>query len=255
MPLPTNLREELKRRASKVQKKLHKKIGYVAKPWDIDVNKPFELRIKGVQQPIVVSSDTARVWGGGLQMAKYLEAIGLKGELSGKRILELGGGSGLGGLVAACFAKEVIVTDLDEVLPEIEDNLKRNRACFAQECKARAMALPWGQPIEEQHLSLVRSVDLFIGSDLIFNQGVARLLSKTLSLLARECGQVPGASGRKGTFRMLFVYGVNRVGVKEFVASLEEGESPQFSVEPIDVLAAGAQFAVPSVRAIRVLPT
>lgn len=68
------------------------------------------------------------LWNSGLQIAEFIEE-GQGWDVKGKRVLELGAGTGLSGIVAAkSGAEEVIITDYPapEVLANIETNVQRN---------------------------------------------------------------------------------------------------------------------------------
>ncbi|GMH33697.1 hypothetical protein BSKO_01531 [Bryopsis sp. KO-2023] len=72
------------------------------------------------------------VWDASIVLAKYLEKNSLKGEFSKKRVwskraIELGSGMGLGGMAFMLLGcKEVVLTDLKEVLPLLRKNVERN---------------------------------------------------------------------------------------------------------------------------------
>jgi predicted nicotinamide N-methyase len=64
------------------------------------------------------------LWNSGLQLADFIEGDG-KWDVRGKKVLELGAGTGLAGLVAArAGAEEVILTDYPA--PEVVANIKKN---------------------------------------------------------------------------------------------------------------------------------
>jgi len=67
----------------------------------------------------------AVVWECGLSLAEYL--VLCPGEVQGKRAIELGSGTGIGGIVAALLgAKMVTLTDLPPLVPLIDSNARRN---------------------------------------------------------------------------------------------------------------------------------
>jgi len=65
--------------------------------------------------------------------------------VSCQRVLELGAGTGLVGIAAACLWKmEVLLTDLSEIIPNLEQNLDRNRHLIERNGgRAGARALDW----------------------------------------------------------------------------------------------------------------
>ncbi|KFX91453.1 hypothetical protein V490_05897 [Pseudogymnoascus sp. VKM F-3557] len=64
------------------------------------------------------------LWNSGLQLAEFIEEEG-KWDVKGKRVLELGAGTGLSGLVAArAGAESVVITDYPA--PEVVANIRKN---------------------------------------------------------------------------------------------------------------------------------
>eukprot|EP00759_Apiculatamorpha_spiralis_P029063 PhF_6_TR31442/c0_g1_i1/m.46133 len=61
-------------------------------------------------------------WDGGVVLARWIRRAGA-GILTGKKVLELGGGVGIGGIVAARYADVVVITDY---LPDVIENAKYN---------------------------------------------------------------------------------------------------------------------------------
>ena len=69
------------------------------------------------------------LWNSGLQLAEFIEEDDQNWRVKGERVLELGAGTGLAGIVAALKgAKEVIISDYpaSEVIANIKNNVKRN---------------------------------------------------------------------------------------------------------------------------------
>lgn len=69
------------------------------------------------------------LWNAGLQLAEFIEEDSAQWSVKGERVLELGAGTGLAGIVASLMgAKSVIVSDYPapEVLSNISENIKRN---------------------------------------------------------------------------------------------------------------------------------
>lgn len=69
------------------------------------------------------------LWNAGLQLAEFIEDDEARWGVKGERVLELGAGTGLAGLVAGLVgAREVVISDYpaQEVLDNIRANVKRN---------------------------------------------------------------------------------------------------------------------------------
>ena len=81
--------------------------------------------------------DTGRVvWDGAIVLAKYLER-GARGAVRGRRVLELGAGTGIGGLAAhALGARVSVITDLRYCLDSLEENMNQTLAKWRQDEQA-----------------------------------------------------------------------------------------------------------------------
>merc|ERR1719261_2381890 len=80
----------------------------------------------------------ARVWPSGEALARVLEGQ----SVLGKRVLELGAGTGVAGLAAARQGADVVVTDLPEMMPLLSANIRAN----SLGARAQALPLQWGDP-------------------------------------------------------------------------------------------------------------
>jgi len=65
------------------------------------------------------------VWDAALVLAKYLELR--KEDICGKKIIELGSGTGVVGLAAATLGADVIVSDLEDNLQLMKQNISSNQ--------------------------------------------------------------------------------------------------------------------------------
>jgi predicted nicotinamide N-methyase len=136
------------------------------------------------------------LWNAGLQLAEFIEEGDVQGRdwsVQGERVLELGAGTGLAGIVAGLKgAREVVVSDYPavEVLGNIRDNVERNvrsrkdrigvgevrveghewgvlddafssenREGFGRLLVADCLWMPW------QHLNLLMSIRWFLKAD------------------------------------------------------------------------------------------
>jgi len=103
------------------------------------------------------------VWDAALVLAKYFEntTVFPPGYFKGKRILELGSGTGLIGIVLALLGANVIVTDQQPLLKLMNHNILRNEI----EKRATAEVLNWGE--EDQHVN--SPFDVIVACDVIAN--------------------------------------------------------------------------------------
>lgn len=91
-----------------------------------------------------------RVWDGAMIICKWFERCAQDGTLFGERIVELGSGTGIAGLVASKLTggSHSILTDVPAIVPRIEQNIQAHD--WIQ--RAQAMPLMWGN---EEHLARV----------------------------------------------------------------------------------------------------
>jgi nicotinamide N-methyltransferase len=136
------------------------------------------------------------LWNAGLQLVEFIEEGDVQGRdwcVEGEKVLELGAGTGLGGIVAILRgAREVIISDYPapEVLANIKDNVERNifsrkdktgvgevrieghewgvlddsfskenKESFGRILVADCLWMPW------QHLNLLKSIRWFMKAD------------------------------------------------------------------------------------------
>lgn len=127
------------------------------------------------------------VWNAGVQLAAFMEEGGAAWSVRGQRVLELGAGTGLAGIVAALSgARDVAITDYPapEVLANIRGNVERNvgkradasvqghewgvlddgfamsgKEAFGRILVADCLWMPW------QHANLLRSIRWFLSVD------------------------------------------------------------------------------------------
>ena len=87
-------------------------------------------------------------------------------QLAGCCVLELGSGTGIGGLTAAAGGADTILTDRPGMMPLLEVNIEVN----GLEGHASAVPLEWGDCGDAAIASLPpdRPIDLIIGSDVLY---------------------------------------------------------------------------------------
>ncbi|CAE8634564.1 unnamed protein product [Polarella glacialis] len=106
----------------------------------------------------------------------------------GKRVLELGAGTGLVGLVAAALgAKEVVLTDLASGLPLLRRNVERNKAgCLIE---PKVTELRWGREAAMQAVK-EGTFDVVVGCEIIYQHD-----AETATALAETMCQLVGQDG------------------------------------------------------------
>ncbi|CAB3406459.1 unnamed protein product [Caenorhabditis bovis] len=76
---------------------------------------------------------------------------------SGKKVLELGSGTGVCSLVLAALGAEVTATDLPERMPLLEKNIEKNKSLVENQIKAEP--LDWTKNEAPNDLDLILAVD------------------------------------------------------------------------------------------------
>ncbi|XP_024126127.1 EEF1A lysine methyltransferase 3 [Oryzias melastigma] len=123
----------------------------------------------------------APVWEAAVHLCRYLEDQSVN--LKGKRIIELGAGTGLVGILAARLGAEVTLTDLPLALPQLQANVSANTPSGGwPSAEPAVLPLSWG----EDHLDFPSDWDLVLGADIIYLPETYPLLVKTLAHLCKD---------------------------------------------------------------------
>ncbi|XP_042262554.1 EEF1A lysine methyltransferase 3-like [Thunnus maccoyii] len=123
----------------------------------------------------------APVWEAALHLCGYLEDQSV--ELSGKRIIELGAGTGVVGIVAARLGAVVTLTDLPLALPQLQANVSANMPSSGwPSAPPTVLPLSWG----EDHMNFPSDWDLVLCADIIYLQETYSLLVETLAHLCKN---------------------------------------------------------------------
>eukprot|EP00771_Trimastix_marina_P000424 gnl/Trimastix_PCT/1441.p1 GENE.gnl/Trimastix_PCT/1441~~gnl/Trimastix_PCT/1441.p1 ORF type:complete len:169 (+),score=32.03 gnl/Trimastix_PCT/1441:239-745(+) len=109
-------------------------------------------------------------------MAKYLEHMP-DSEIVGKRIIELGSGTGIVGIVASWRGADVISTDRPDVVPFLQRNISRNTDATH---KIRVVPYSWGT--DASGLPYFPG-DLIIGSDITYYDDLYEILLDSMQQL------------------------------------------------------------------------
>ncbi|XP_072181291.1 protein N-lysine methyltransferase METTL21A-like [Diadema setosum] len=140
----------------------------------------------------------AVVWDSALVLCEYLESQCKTGDLilQGKRVIELGAGTGLVGMVATALNGEVTVTDRDDALDPLKENVKLNFPPSPERTTSSSSspsslnassgpavrALTWGKNLEE----FSATYDLILGADIVYMEDTFPDLLRTFLHLSRE---------------------------------------------------------------------
>ncbi|KZT54526.1 hypothetical protein CALCODRAFT_499721 [Calocera cornea HHB12733] len=156
-------------------------------------------------------------WPAGEVLSRYicLREERTPGWIKRQRILELGAGTGLVGLVSAKLgASEVLITDQKPLLHLIERNIDLNAVRMA----CRAVEFNWGEslPDEIQHIVY----DLILAADCVYFEPAFPLLVQSLCDL----------SDRSPSAEILFCYKKRRKADKRFFILLKK----QFEWDDVD---------------------
>ncbi|KAL2199127.1 putative methyltransferase-domain-containing protein [Corynascus similis CBS 632.67] len=147
-------------------------MGEITRRWPFEDhgNGSFNLAIR--EPPLTGDSLGLKTWGSSYALARLLHEFGsgplahlfVPGALSGpNEVLELGSGTGLLGLAAACiWQASVVLTDLPTIIPNLEHNASLNREVVeGQGGRAEVAPLTWGGSEEEDVHPMFREPNRF----------------------------------------------------------------------------------------------
>ena len=161
-------------------------------PSKLKGNASKDVSYAGNQLSISETSWAARRTGGKTWDSAYVLATHMEHraiEFKGKRVLELGSGTGLAGIAAAVLGAQVILTDCDvDILNLHECNIEANQNLVAAAGGTlESHELQWG---DNSHISSVQSkfgpFDWVIASDVLYLPTLFHSLELTLRELAPE---------------------------------------------------------------------
>jgi len=125
-----------------------------------------------------------RNWSSANVLCKWLEQEHVDGRLrlNGRKVLELGSGCGLVGILCAHLGADVTLTDTADVIPHTLRNTDRNTPGQAHGGSMRVQELLWGTDVMATFGR--EGFDLIIGSDLTYYEHLFEPLALTLLQLA-----------------------------------------------------------------------
>nr|XP_025857444.1 EEF1A lysine methyltransferase 3 [Vulpes vulpes] len=122
---------------------------------------------------------------GALSLCNYFESENV--DFRGKKVIELGAGTGIVGILAALQGGDVTITDLPLALEQIQGNVQANVPAGG---RAQVRALSWGI---DQHV-FPGDYDLVLGADIVYLEPTFPLLLGTLQHLCGPHGTIYLAS-------------------------------------------------------------
>jgi EEF1A N-terminal glycine/lysine methyltransferase len=138
------------------------------------------------------------LWNAGLQLAEFIEEGDLQGRdwsVEGERVLELGAGTGLAGIVAGLKgATEVVISDYPapEVLGNIRDNVERNvlsRKGKTGFCAVKVEGHKWGTLDDTFSREEKESFGRILVADCLWMPWQHLNLLKSVRWFMKECGR------------------------------------------------------------------
>ncbi|XP_075118966.1 EEF1A lysine methyltransferase 3 [Leptodactylus fuscus] len=113
----------------------------------------------------------APVWDAALSLCNYFEEHKL--DFKGKKVIELGAGTGIVGILVSLLGGLVTITDLPHALPQIRKNISVN---VALDHIPNVCALSWG--IDQVHFP--QDYDFVLGADIVYLKETYDHLVQTL---------------------------------------------------------------------------
>ena len=135
------------------------------------------------------------VWDAAIVLATYLQTMNSQGEdglreigltgdsLKEKRVLELGAGTALIGIVSWLLGANVVITDTAEALNSTQENVKMNVNDTLRPNSCSVEVLHWGRDLQKWQGT---SWDLILGADIVYVKETFTDLFETLIVLTES---------------------------------------------------------------------
>ncbi|XP_041036237.1 EEF1A lysine methyltransferase 3-like [Carcharodon carcharias] len=121
----------------------------------------------------------APVWDSALALCRYFEEQ--KMSFWERKVIELGAGTGIVGILAVLLGGDVTITDLPHALKQIENNVLANvPSSWAHRCQVRALS--WGR----NHSRFPTDYNFVLGSDIVYLPETYASLVQTLRHLSAQ---------------------------------------------------------------------
>ena len=144
-----------------------------------------------------------KLWDGAYLLGKYLSSKYFpKDYFKGQKVVELGAGCGLVGMVMCSLGSDVTLTDLEDTLKHTKDSVFQNKDNINKNGgKVNVTPLMWGDKPACQKLG---TFDFIVGSDIIYQKEYARDLLHTIKLLSHENTKIYISYKARGLGEALF---------------------------------------------------
>ncbi|XP_060625563.1 protein-lysine methyltransferase METTL21C isoform X2 [Anolis sagrei] len=130
-----------------------------------------------------IESLGAVVWPGALALCQYLESNQQEINIKGKKVLEIGAGTGLVSIVASILGAFVTATDLPEVLQNLEYNITKNTQNINVH-KPEVKKLVWGENLHEDFPKSTR-YNFIVATDVVYHHTALDTLLETIGYLCQ----------------------------------------------------------------------
>eukprot|EP00833_Pecoramyces_ruminatium_P018809 jgi/Orpsp1_1/1192841/evm.model.d7180000096265.2 len=181
------------------------------------------LKIKqNLDNEININQNTGNlVWDGAYILANYLYHL----KLRDKKCIELGCGTGLVGITAWTYGAEVTLTDIEEVIPLVKENVSMNVDKILLETKSdnlklskdniKIQTLYWGK----ENCKVLENFDIVFGSEILYYSKSHKALIETLQHICNE------------NTLCVFIYKTRNLGEEHF---FELAKNEGFTINFID---------------------
>jgi len=155
---------------------------------------PFNFELDGkqfciVQDNVIRPEDLGNtVWDGSLVLSRYFanRSVFKENHWVGKRVIEVGSGTGVAGITLAYLGANVIMTDQEAQVQLIRSSIQKNASIL--KATPSAHELLWGEPLDSKIFKA--PFDIVVASECIYYEDLVEPLYKTLLDLTDENSQV-----------------------------------------------------------------
>lgn len=177
------------------------------------------------------SANGTRLWEAGMLLSRFVEVNMGVDKLKGRKVLELGAGTGLLGLYLSRLRADVLMVDYNElVLRLLKENVKENKS------KAKVEKFDWSDGEAVQRLC-EQQFDYIMGADCVFSLEATRSLVRCLeTLCTANSGTIVYMSieTRDDAVTKCFVDEMEAANFSVVITS-QKGVDPQYRHEDVQI--------------------